>query len=149
MRASIVRGMPYATMSYDKTLKEGEGELLLPTVFSPGGLQELLVADGTNQIDCKADEETTFTVDREIKLIFHSGLHWIVFFSRSVTVHCTDGGQGGTFGLQVVDTADTSQLPLIVRVGSLVPPADEGEDPAAFAADHEAMLRRQSGVYPG
>jgi hypothetical protein len=141
--------MPYATMIYDKTLKEGEGEWLLPTIFSPGGLKELLIADGTNQIDCKIDEETTFTVDREIKLIFHSGLHWIVFFSRSVTVHCTDGGQGGTFGLQVVDTADTSQLPLIVRVGSLVPPADEGEDPAAFAADYEEMLRRHAGVYPG
>jgi hypothetical protein len=147
MKSSIVRGMPYATMVYS-LLEDGQDELyILPTVYSEIGLSELPVVDGAEQTGYT--DGTSFTVQREVELVFESGLKWVVFFSQPVTAECLGEGEGGPFLLQVVSTVGATEAPLVVRLAMVVPSANEEVDKADFAARYGNLLRSHASVYPG
>jgi hypothetical protein len=165
MTSSIVKGMPYGTMIYDQvSMKDENGDTLLPTIASQIGFLTNPVADGTNELKCDATGSRTYQVDKEVQAVFgESDFTWIVFFSAPVTLRCvaSEGGPGAGAVLQVVDTEAGSNEPLVVRI-ALLKSCTSGNSPIYChpevmhpsalllgQGEYEAILRNHSNLYPG
>ena len=133
MRSSIVRGMPYVTMTYPS--RTSAESVVLPTLLVPRGLSgPMLVDEGASSQNCGS----AFTVDGEIEVSLESGVTYLIFFSSPQTVLCMETSDGGTM-LQILHGAQTEDL--IVRAAVVVSSPD--------AASYSTVLRTYSNVYPG
>jgi endoglucanase Acf2 len=116
MTSPIVKGMPYATMRYDrlptKTTWTSSG--VVPTVVSeaPFGNKEYVLVDGkAGLLDCHGDGDGTGSsssnddstsssavrVEHEIQIyIPASDFTWLVFFSEPVLVRCSPMKRNGS-----------------------------------------------------
>lgn len=117
MIAPIVRGMPYGTMIYKKSIK--------PSIFSNGLLRSPPTIDESSvKIVCSDPSSSTTTntnsvrVQREVKLHFdQSDFTWLVFFSRPVDVYCLEDSSTNQFQLIAEDTSTSEvDVPLVVRL---------------------------------
>jgi len=150
MRSSIVRGMPYATMTYPSLFEPASsGQRILPTVVSDFPLQGSLVVDGSSQIDCSAG--TLFTAQSDVKMTFQNGLEWMVFVSQSVSFQCSTTA-GTSLALQVAGVQN-SGVSFTMRLAMVVPEVNGNEvvRPAntQFAQGYINLLRQHSQTYPG
>ena len=168
MESSIVRGMPYATMTYRNDNKN----VIIPTLSSMISVSKVWV-DGKHSDLCSSSLETEESssskdvawVQSDMELYFEdSDFSWMVFLSEPVQVQCVVV-DGGTL-LQVVNrTTSTSGLeqnnPLILRLTSLSqcttgsnPTACEkglghylSSTPSIDVVRH--LLRKHADFYPG
>lgn len=140
MKSSLVRGMPYATMTYPNFMS---GDSIRPTVYSEQDLESLPLVDEATEAECGA----SFEVANNIEFTFTSGLTWLVFFSQPVTVQCTSQLEGGHFKLDVLEL--TTQDPLIVRLALVVPSTDEDYEIFDHESEYKTLLRERSNFYPG
>eukprot|EP00934_Nitzschia_sp_Nitz4_P007562 Nitzschia sp. Nitz4//scaffold27_size158506//54819//58530//NITZ4_002596-RA/size158506-snap-gene-0.215-mRNA-1//-1//CDS//3329545476//7552//frame0 len=138
MTSSLVRGMPFATMTYPNFLS---GDTIRPTVYSQTGLFSTPLVDETISQECG----TAFTVSKNLELTFTNGLTWLVFFSQPVSVHCTTSASG-PFQLQVLEL--TNEVPLVVRLAMVLPSSDDNVF-EEYTDNYKALLREAANVYPG
>lgn len=148
MKSSIVKGMPYATMEYTPRVDHNDADLrILPTLYSEVALKdEINVDNGSESSPCE-DSGSVFIVSEELELRFHSGVTWLVFFSRPSKFQCTPMS-GGRFMLQVVEDFNIKDS-LVIRAAMVVPRNDQTEDAQAFSHRYKAFLRKYYNVYPG
>jgi endoglucanase Acf2 len=150
MRSSVVRGMPYATMTYPTLFQTASsGQRICPTIVSEFPLQGNLIVDGSSQIGCSAG--TLFTVQNDVKISFQNGLQWMVFVSESVSFQCSTTS-GTSFALQVVG-AQNSAASLTMRLALVVPEVNENQvaqpTNAQYVQGYTDLLREYAQVYPG
>jgi hypothetical protein len=109
MTSSIVRGMSYVTMEYEKQHAKdddsgGGGSILIPTIASHTELLDPIIIDGTNKtLDCSTNKVSKkMRVEKDIELYFHvSDYTWMVFFSEPAWIQCLV--ENGKTLVQVVD----------------------------------------------
>jgi len=104
MSSSIVKGMPYGTMRFDKMKHTAEnGEKFVPTVFSEMGLASKAIVDGKKELKCSAKDPSIVKVEREVEFHFKSSdFTWLVFVSKPVSVQCVLDEDTDLMQLQVV-----------------------------------------------
>ena len=122
MYSSITKGMPYATMVYQKLQSVGDqGEILLPSVVAEISLaKNPTVDDSDKEVPCHPKAEP-FRVEREVKLFFgKSDFTWLVFVSEPVLMQCVVDEIGRVI-LQVVgwDQEPETERDLVMRVALL------------------------------
>ena len=95
MTSSIVRGMSYVTMEYEKQhAKDDSGgvssSILMPTIASHTELLDPIIIDGTNTtLECSNKVSKKMRVENDIELYFHvSDYTWMVFFSEPAWIQC-------------------------------------------------------------
>ena len=86
MTSSIVKGMAYVTMEYEK-VADKSNEYFLPTIASQFEWQNPVLVDGTEIVfDCSKD----ILVKNDMELYFpDSDYSWVVFFSEPVLINCS------------------------------------------------------------
>ena len=158
MTSTIVRGIPYGTMTYQK-----EKSHIRPTVasFVPFGTPP--IADGKHEIECSASNNNLTLVKEELKLyIGDSDYSWLIFFSEPAYVQCVQSEanenhvylqvveylkppprsfQTETFVIRValLDTCTTGKNPIECKHDGLMPSKEE----------YGEILRRNANFYPG
>lgn len=145
MTSTIVKGMPYATMEYAaKVNRRGVSMNIMPTIFSEIALFGSLAVDRTTSRTC--DDLGQFAVDKEVQLLFKSGVTWMVFFSRPARLQCSNDSDG--FLLQVVEDYDINS-PLVIRLAMVVPNGNDNVSDDSFESSYKYFLRQHVNVYPG
>jgi hypothetical protein len=124
MHSSITKGMPYATMRYERIHQVGDsGENILPTVTAEVPLAGNPIIDGGNEIQCHPSSKAKpFVVESEVKLFFKSSdFTWLVFVSEPVVMQCVLD-ENGMMSLQVVDWNEDSgvERDLVIRIALAV-----------------------------
>jgi hypothetical protein len=175
MTSTLVRGLPYVTMTYEKTSAMTEdGRTILPTIAAElaVGRNNKPIADAKNAIDCTtasslSDKPTSFRVERDVELYFpQSDYTWIAFFSHPVWVQCisneADTESGGTF-LQVVDVdkRNSDNSTFMIRT-AMLNRCTTGSNPMSCRQGlghllpqeistkaYGQLLRRHAKIYPG
>ena len=122
MHSSITKGMPYATMRYEKLQSVGDqGEIILPSVVAEIPLaKNPTVDDSDTEVPCHQKAEP-FRVEREVKLFFESSdFSWLVFVSEPVLMQCVVDDIGRV-KLQVVgwDQEPEKERDLVLRIALL------------------------------
>jgi len=144
MTAPVVRGMPYATVIY--------GGDTLPVVASDIHITDPPLIDGHTRLSCDG-QNVTAKVTRDVELYFKdSDFTWLVFYSRPVTVYCTDDdGAGFKLGVMPDESNDQS---LVVRI-ALANTCTIGRNSLFCfrgkprnADAYKTVLREHSDVYP-
>ena len=164
MKSSIVRGMPYATMIYEKDIAvSSDGLTKLPTIASSIPFGRSPVVDGKSKINCFSKNSTLVKVDHEIEIYFEeSDYTWLVFFSEPVLVQCISDEQTENAYLQVAEYAtEDCDGPLIVRA-ALLDSCTEGKNAMScqegignrlpqevHTKKYGELLRSYSDFYPG
>ena len=121
MSSTIVRGMPYITMSYEKSVATtDDGRIIVPTIAmeipmrmsstvgKTGGMQQQVLVDGTTHtsLEChragsssssggKSESVSFVNVEKDIE--WHSeesDFTWILFVSRPVQIQCALSKEG-------------------------------------------------------
>lgn len=154
MQSSLVRGMPYATMTYNMGSSE---EKFYPTVAAEINLASDPVIDGHTSMHCSSVNPKPMLVEKEVELFFHeSDFTWLVFVSKPVDVQCVLMPDGG-MQLQVVNAEDK----FIMRVAieklctsnqNPIYCHQEQMDPEALhigQGRYFDLIRAASSVYPG
>mmetsp|Transcript_7930 Transcript_7930/g.23402 ORF Transcript_7930/g.23402 Transcript_7930/m.23402 type:complete len:1211 (+) Transcript_7930:263-3895(+) len=164
MTSNIVKGMPFATMEYEKS-KEGSNNALYPTIAAQVKLRDPILVDGEEiALDCSKK----LRVERDIELYFReSDYSWMAFFSEPVWIQCSVDDAKTL--LQVVnydeDSADdgcsSSSNLLVVRL-ALVDQCTNGWNAASCRQgighrlpdepvrdDFVSLLRAHANTYPG
>ena len=159
MSSTIVAGMPYGTMHYQKGEYTSNGTVLLPTFAAEVPLRDAIVVDGNGQATCGSTSPTHFKVQKEIKMTFsQSDFTWMLFFSEPVWIQCISNGSFGNAKtlLQVRSPSNLLTDDLTIRLG-LVSTCTTGINPIfcrgpvdeANIDSTVAMLRKHADVYPG
>jgi hypothetical protein len=87
MTTTLVRGMPYMTMTYPISSKIGNS--ILPTIASTGPVRGDLRIDGDVAMPCNSTLPS-FQIRNELQVTFdHTDFSWIAFFSHPIMMHCT------------------------------------------------------------
>lgn len=162
MVSTIVKGMPYTTMTYEKPQTSSSRRKVLPTISSQIGLAADPIVDEKHSIDCS--DGKSFTVNREIELFFdESDFTWLAFFSEPVRVQCVVDKNTNELQLQVVSYLDKSKNedPLTIRVAmyktctsdqSPIYCHQEQMHPTALhlgQGSYGRILREHAHLYPG
>ena len=114
MTATIVKGMTYISMEYDKTTLS-MNDSLLPTIAAPTALDTNIMVDGEKTVfDCSKE----LRVESDIEFYFpQSDYSWMAFFSEPVLVRCSIDDHNSL--IQVVNTVggcSSDSNKLMVRV---------------------------------
>lgn len=166
MTSSIVKGMPFATMLYDRFHRtDSSGMRIVPTIASQIDLLEKPVIDGKTQMECNGQ---AFRAEKEIHLLFkESDFTWLAFFSEPVAVTCMRDKSNGGILIQVVDSESAKDMdnqgdePLVIRV-ALFKSCSSGQSPIYChqeqmhptalllgQGEYGNLLRKYANVYPG
>lgn len=166
MKSSIVRGMPYATMTYGTPQSEDKhGHALLPSLGADATLRFSPIIDGiSTTMNCSLSVSSAkMLVKREMELTFkESDFTWMIFFSQPVWVQCGRGATISSTVLQVISVDDTddstssSDGPLIMRA-ALLDFCTTGSNPIyckqrqarAEVERFRQILQRNADIYPG
>lgn len=160
MSASIVKGMPYMTMHYPKSLSDQD---MFPTIVSEMELVAPPLADGKNTVKCQ--HGIASRVESELRLSFGgSDFTWLVFFSQPVMIKCVEepkGIDGAAVVFQVVDLVDTEEEEndpeqLTIRT-ALLNSCTNGENQifcahkksSTYIDKYGKLLRERAHLYPG
>jgi Glycosyl hydrolase family 81 C-terminal domain len=169
MASSIVRGMPFVTMEYEKKFLNQTGSTsVFPTIASPMALQDPILIDGSDtQLICPDDGVSKpILAKKDFELYFHvSDFSWMVFLSEPAWITCTiderrrtliqvvqydakeeDCVKEETFVMRaaLLDQCMTNSNPVTCRKGlgsRLIDEPKKGE--------YTELLRAHSDVYPG
>ena len=159
MSSTIVRGMPYGTMHYQKGEYTSNGTVLLPTFAAEVPLRDAILVDGNTNATCGSTSPSHFKVQKEIKMTFsQSDFTWILFFSEPVWLQCISNdhfGKAKTL-IQVRSPSNLLTDDLTIRL-ALVSPCTTGTNPIfckgqvneAAIDSMTATLRKHADVYPG
>lgn len=156
MTASIVRGMPYMTVTYPPSMTRHD--TVLPTIAAHGPLRGFMVGDGQTKIPCDSGKE--YLVERDLLMTFdETDFTWIAFFSKPVLLHCVNvhATYGGA-ALQFVSNHEDDEA-LVARV-ALVTNCTAGRNPLYCRGwdrtqpipnhqDYIDFLRTHANAYPG
>jgi hypothetical protein len=164
MTTSIVRGMPYATMTYPTSQSNNQ---IIPTIASEVTLLNNPLADGKTQVKCSNGDAKvrSYHVKRELQMTFEeSDFTWVAFFSRPVELHCVSNREGFENAKTVIqfrqaNGADSLEEELIARV-ALLTNCTTGKNPIycrhfqasesqSQMTEFAIVLRNHSGIYPG
>jgi hypothetical protein len=153
MSASIVKGMPYATMHYPKPLQNSS---LLPSVASELKLATAPVADGKTKIVCHSKATR---VESELKLNFEaSDFTWLVFFSEPVMLQCVEDLDGTAVVFQIVELVEPNETAELLTIrAALLTNCTHGQnhiyclhkESSSHIEKYETLLRERANLYPG
>ena len=170
MRTHIVRGMPYATMEYfgksiRPTIYSYNGpatSVLIDGNSNEGMAQELECGFMKSTVDDTATSSSgldnsgaasakisSMLVQQKIKMHFiNSDSTWVVFFSHPVRVRCEVSSEEDEklrqFQLQVVDSLEDNDNPLVVRLALLDACTTGQSDMAQHCDDKKTAAELQS-----
>ena len=162
MSSSIVKGIPYATMIYEKPSEGTGNHPFLPTIASEIALAQPPIVDRSTELEC-GDQASIVSVEKEVEVLFGaSDFTWLIFFSRPVQVRCTLDSASEGMRLQVVNSdEDDAEEPLVVRLAlhksctsgqSAIYCHQELMHPTALLLGqglYGDILRNHSHLYPG
>ena len=145
MKSSFVRGMPYVTMTYSRLveLDESRKKRLLPTIMGTLALQ-----GPPTGMNCGFESSDPTRVSIPIKVRVESGVTWMVFFSRPVTLQCRVF-QEPTLQSIIQVVYDGNDSPLTIRVAMLHDNYDNTTGIGSNMDEYETLLTSHALYYPG
>lgn len=140
MTSSLVRGMPYGTMIYNR-FSTGS---ILPTIHAEQSLTSQLLLDRASR-STGCVEGSVFEVRQDIEMRFAGGRTWLAFLSVPAIVQCIQSIDG-PFMLQVVDTLEPlGDRPLVLRLAAVLVDNADGD----IGQNYKELLRKHANVFPG
>lgn len=150
MTSSIVKGMAYATMSFDSLNKITEHGVFSPAIATEVPINPLIIVDQTKEWRCESGSSSTTLVSQEIQFTTpESDFTWLVFVSSPVLISCQ------SFGSKSIFVAEPSQgqaseevMPFHFRI-ALSKPCTSGSNPVFCHQEqlHPTALLPGQGVY--
>jgi len=163
MSTPIVKGMPYATMSYDSLEIVTPHGILAPAIATEVPVAEEVIIDGHKKMSCSSEKRSFAWVEKEIQFFSpESDFTWLVFVSEKVQISCQ------TFGSNTIISAESSTDRLNEEVKpfhfrtALFKPCTNGRNPVychqeqlhptallTGQGEYGKLLRSHAHLYPG